>query len=103
MRRVHETIVVVEKQYYTFLSVCANACVCVCVCVCVSVWVGGCGCAVFCLSVCVALLIQHETRGHITICDLFDSTVFFDIFSYMARFSKKKKCYWAQNMYFDFL
>ena len=50
-RRVHITIVSVEKQYLLHICVCAHACVCVPGNVCVS----------FCMCVHVALLIQYAT------------------------------------------
>jgi hypothetical protein len=34
-----------------------------------------------CPSTRVFLVIQHETRRHVVICDIFGSTIFFDIIS----------------------
>ena len=50
----------------------------------------------------VALIIHHAMRmRHIVFCCLPGSTIFFHIISQTARFSKK--CYWTQNVRFDFL
>jgi hypothetical protein len=80
MRRVHVTIVAVEKQKVLHICVCVRVCAvaavwaCVCVRPCVCVWLGG------WVSACtrLALLIQHATHiRHIVICSLSGSTTFF--------------------------
>jgi hypothetical protein len=81
LRRVQETTVVVEKQRLTYFCVCV--CVCVCVFICVSARELACVCAR------VALLIQHAVRRNFAMCGFSGSTIFFDIVSYMARFSEK--------------
>ena len=51
----------------------------------------------------VALVIQPEKlMHHIVICGLPGCTIFLDIISKMAGFSKKK-CYWTWNVFFDFI
>ena len=75
MRRVHETIVAVEKQCVLHISVRmgnnerVHACE----------WVGARARA--CASARVALIIQHATRRHTVICGLSGSTIFFDVVS----------------------
>ena len=79
MRRVHETIVAVEKKEVLHVSVreCAPACVGSCVCVHMNVIER----AQAYVCACVRLLIQHATHRHIDICGLSGSATFFEIMS----------------------
>ena len=64
LRRVYETIVVVEKQYVLHIGVC------------------GCGCGVrACACSRVALLIQHAKCMRHIVCGLYCFTILFDIIS----------------------
>ena len=81
LRRVRETTVTVEKQYYIVLRVCVLMFVCVCV--------GGGAREIACVCARVTLLIQHETRRRVVIPGLSGSTTFFDIISNFTIFGKK--------------